>query len=499
MKRNGFKERFLELHPFVKVQLSGRLLMLILAAVTGNVVLAMFGLFLPIVPMLQHSLGLKIKFKKDGLEGDNLALINSLEARMEALPDIVSREEIMTEVRGVLKDIVDENGKAKFDVNSLAELLGDSDKGFRSILKAQGEKLSALELRHQQEEAIKLDVRKAVDLFMEKHGDELEGIIKGRREGQQMKLNIREAVNMTTDNTITGHSSLPDDLLESFSVGAFVPKRQPREYVFDLASRTVVSELSEYKTWLEEGDEEGAFAVVQEGAVKPLVSATLVRNFAQTKKVAGKQVVTEEFQKFRQEAYNIISRIIRQKLLRDYAATLTTDLLSDAAPYTASALDNQYDASKVTDYHAIAAVAAQIEALDFMPDMLVMNPQDKWRIGMSSGENGQFYLAIPSTSPSGQTQIMGFTLRTSNKVEVGKFLLGESGLWEIEEEGISIRMGYGIDVTGSSPVTAVSSDFDNNRFRVIVELFYRSFIATNNQGSFVHADFDDVKAAVTAP
>jgi len=377
------------------------------------------------------------------------------------------------------------------DLNLLKLWLEDGDKGIRSILKKQGEEITAIK-----ELAVtgKKEVN-SVRSILDKKMDDIQKIFE-RGEGE-LRLDVRAAATMTLDNTITGHSSLPEDLIESFSIGAFVPKRQSREYVFDLAYRRTVAKITQFKTWLEEGSEEGGFAVVAEGGLKPLVSTSLVRNHSEYKKVAAKQVITEEFAKFRQEAYTIIERLINQKLLRDYAAILTTNLLAKAAPYVSSALDGQY--ANPTDYHAIGAVAAQIEALNFVPDMLVMNPQDKWRIGLSQDSQGQFYLTIPITDPSGQTRMMGFTLRTSNKVPVGTFILGESGLWEIEDEPITIRMGMGITVTpgvvGAS-VTQVESDLDHNRFRIIAETYFHNYIATNNEGSFVSAQFDTVKAAL---
>jgi hypothetical protein len=94
--------------------------------------------------------------------------------------------------------------------------------------------------------------------------------------------------------------------------------------------------------------------------------------------------------------------------------------------------------------------------------------------------------------------MMGFMLRTSTKIPVGEFILGESGLWEIEDEAITVRMGYGVTVIGS-PVTGVESDLDHNRFRVIVETYFHNYIASNNEGSFVKGDFDAIKVLLTAP
>lgn len=436
----------------------------------------------------------KILFDTKGLTGDNLKLIEELNARISDLPEQVDKDQVVKEVKTAFKGMFNDNGDMRLDLTRVEELIGDDDKGIRTILKKQGEEIQALK-------ALGAPVKnKGFRDQLEEKMVDVENVVKAK--AGSVKLSLKAAAVMTLENTITGDNVLPDELLESFSVGAFVPKRFPREYVFDLASHRTVSEISQFKTWLEEGDEQGAFAIVAEGGLKPLVSYTLVRNFSEYRKVAGKTVYTEEFAKFRKEAYSIIQRLIRQKLLRDYSNILAVDLLADAAPYVGSALDGQYE--NPTDYHAIAAVAAQIEALGFAPDMLIMNPQDKWRIGMLQDVNGQFYLTIPTTDPSGQTRIMGFTLRTSTKIPVGEFILGESGLWEIEDEAVTVRMGYGITVTGGTSngggnVTDVQGDLDHNRFRVIAELYFHNYIASPNEGSFVRGDFDTIKALLQAP
>jgi len=430
----------------------------------------------------------KILFDVKGLTGDNLKLIEELNSRISELPEQVDKDEVVKEVKSAFKGMFNDKGDMALDLKKVEELIGEDDKGIRAILKKQGEAIEHLK-------SVGTPVKnKTFKTELDEKMADVENVV--RAKAGQVKLSVKAAAIMTLENTITGDAALPDELLESFSVGAFVPKRYAREYVFDIASRRTVGEISQFKTWLEEGDEEGAFAIVAEGGLKPLVSTSLVRNFSEYRKVAGKTVYTEEFAKFRKEAYAIIQRLIKQKLLRDYAAILTVDLLADASPYVGSALDGQYE--NPTDYHAIAAAAAQIEALGFFPDVLIMNPQDKWRIGMLQDVNGQFYLTIPTTDPNGQTRMMGFMLRTSTKIPVGEFILGESGLWEIEDEAITVRMGYGVTVIGS-PVTGVESDLDHNRFRVIVETYFHNYIASNNEGSFVKGDFDAIKALLTAP
>lgn len=406
----------------------------------------------------------------------------------------VNKDALNTELETRMAKLKDFSSE---DMALLKVWLTEGDKGIRSILKKQGEELTALKELSNTGKKKEFGGVRAM-LADKKLQDQIQKIFET---GQgEIRLDTRAAAVMTLDNTLTT-DTIPEELIESFSIGAFVPKRQAREYVFDLAYRRTVAKITQFKTWLEEGSEQGGFAVVAEGGLKPLVSTALVRNHSEYRKIAAKQVITEEFAKFRGEMYTIIQRLINQKLIRDYAGILTTSLLADAAPYVSSALDGQY--SNPTDYHAIGAVAAQIEALEFMPDMLVMNPQDKWRIGLTQDQQGQFYLTIPITDPNGQTRMMGFTLRTSTKVAVGNFLLGEAGLWEIEDEPITIRMGMGIQVTGGTTngggnVTDVQSDLDHNRFRIIAETFFHNYIATNNEGSFVYANFDVVKALLAS-
>ncbi|MHB9057116.1 MAG: hypothetical protein ACYC2P_13380, partial [Paludibacteraceae bacterium] len=134
------------------------------------------------------------------------------------------------------------------------------------------------------------------------------------------------------------------------------------------------------------------------------------------------------------------------------------------------------------------------EALDFNPDTLIINPQDKWRIALEQNTQGSFYLPIPMYAPDGTVNMLGFRVVTSNKIAVGNGMLGEGKLYKVEDMPVVTRMGYGIDVTkAGGVVTDVTHDIDNNRFRIISEFFFHSYIGTNYTGSFVYFNFAAVK------
>lgn len=445
---------------------------------------------------------MKLTFNKDGLTGDNLKLVEDLEKRVADLPEMPTKQDLIKEVRSSIKGLVNEQGETALDLTLLADMLGDDDaksiKGLRSALIKQGEALTALQERSQKQAN-----ENPLQAVLDKNMPEIEKRMKSNgNDRSEVKFNIRAAAVMAMGNTIdeTTHS-IPQDLVESMSMDAFVKKRRGQQFIGDIADRTVTTELTEYRTWLEEGSEQGAFALVSEGALKPLVSYALVRNLSTYKKIAGKYVVTEEFTKFRKEAYAIIKQLINDKLVRDYDAILTADLNTQAAGYLGGTLDATF--ASPNDYDAIGAVAAQIQGLNFNPDVLILNPADAWRIRLEKDSEGRYL--FPVVTQDGQTIIFGFNVITTTYQTVGSFTLGESGLFKIWEEPITVRMGYGVDFTTATQtasgaagtvVTAAVSDFDNNRMRVIVETFFHDYIATPYIGSFVKASFSTVKTAL---
>jgi len=441
---------------------------------------------------------MKINFNKEGLTGDNLKLVEDLEKRAADLPDAPSKQDLVKEIRSALKGFVKPDGESEIDMNLLSDMLGDDDsksiKGLRSALIKQGETITAL-----QERSVKMANENPLAAALEKALPEVEKRMAAKgNDKSEVKFNIRAAAVMALGNTID-ETAVPQDLIESMAMDAFVKKRRGVQYIYDIADRNVVSELTEYRTWLEEGSEQGAFAIVAEGGLKPLVSTALVRNVSKYKKIAGKYIVTEEFTKFRREAYAIIRQLINDKMVRDYNAILSADLTTASAGYTGSAFDDTFAAPN--DYDAVGVIASQIMALNFIPDTLVLNPADLWRIRLTKDSEGRYLFPVVTTD--GQTSMLGFNIITSTYQTAGRFKLLETGLYKIWEEPITVRMGYGITVTtatvsGATVVTNVESDIDTNRMRVIVETFFNDYLATNHIGSLVDASFATVKAALLA-
>lgn len=381
--------------------------------------------------------------------------------------------------------------KLSLDATKVTMGDGDAKKSIDEVMREWGTKITALEKTGTIAADLKIDLKNQLTALK----PQLKSMWQNKGSAD-VEITLKVPAVMTTTNTIDfDTNTIPVEAMESMSLGAYAAKRYGKQWLASVADRVTVANMDkEFTVWDEEGDVEGAFAIVAEGALKPLLSADIVKNYAKAQKVAGKYVITEEFEKFYSRALRIIERIIRDKMIRDYEALLRAEFATVDVAYTGSALDGTFVAPN--DYDAIAAAAAQIEALNFVPDTLILNPGDKWRIRTTKDNENRY--VFPVVTQNGETRIFEFNIVTSTYQPVGTFTLAESGLFKIEEEAMTVRIGYGVNVTGSNPVTAVEADFDHNRKRVIVETFFKAYLPTPYIGSAVTATFDAVKADLLA-
>jgi hypothetical protein len=259
-------------------------------------------------------------------------------------------------------------------------------------------------------------------------------------------------------------------------------KRRDRQYIHDIADVSHVANVPETYSFDEEGDESGAIAIVGENGLKPQVQLKLIKNKVDAQKAAGYIVVTEELMKWRTRAWAQIRRLFQDKVYRDYENLLTTSLLTYATQYIGTSLDGTFPADQVTDFSAIIAGILQLETLNFEPDTLVLNPADKWKLAMTTTPNGVFVL--PYIQNGGKFSLLALNVITTSKVAAGTFLLGESGIWKVEEEPPQLRTGL------------VNDDFIHNRMTIVGEIFFLSYVPSNNAGGWLEGNFADIKEAL---
>lgn len=355
----------------------------------------------------------------------------------------------------------------------------DTIKKLDEVLKKQGSAITKL-----QEDPLRGKTSSLKSVFDEKF-DELQKAVKEGVSGFEIKAASEGDVDLlhaTNNGTITGLNGARVIEQSGEDTNLYM-KRRPRQYIRDIASVTRVPSVPEDFSFWEEGSEDGTVAIVAENGLKPQVQLKLVKNRVEKKKVAAWIWVTEEMVKFRQRAWGHIQRLFRDKFMREYDNILTTELTTNATSYISTPLDGTI--ANPTDFTALVAAILQMESLDFSPDTLVINPADKWRLALTETTSGFFIL--PYIQQGGQFGLLGLRVITTNKVAAGKFYIGESRTWNIEEESPTLRTGL------------INDDFIHNRFVLLMETFFLSYVPSNNAGSWIYGDFADIKEALQAP
>jgi len=385
----------------------------------------------------------------------------------EFAKDKVSKEDMIVAMKEKVAEYAKENG---FDKEK-------TEKMFKS-LEEQGEALTKLKQEIKSGNGLNAIGLKAE---FDKNYDALVKAVKEQKQGFSIKADPDTIdQNLIHDRTVISTTTGANLIEQEGRSTELYMKRRPYQYIADIADISIVANVPETFTFEEEGDEEGYIAIVDENGLKPQLQLKLIKNKVEAKKAAGFIVVTEELMKWRTRAWAAIQRLFRDKVMRDFHNKLTDTLLLNATSYIGTSLDGTIlDANEVD---AIVAVVAQLESLDFYPDVLVMNPVDKWKISLLK-ENGGAYL-LPIVMQDGMIRIAQLRVITSNKVEVGKFLVGESGIWKVEREEPQLRTGL------------VNDDLIHNRMTIVGEIFFLSYVPSNNAGGFVLANFDDVKESL---
>src|SRR5690348_14561153 len=106
MKRNGFREQFMALRPYNKIQLGLGLLFLTLLFVLGGHDAVNGGIMLANTPVL-----VKPAFSEDNLSGDELKMVQNLNKRfkeLEAPIAPVDKAKTMEQIRSAFPGFFDE-------------------------------------------------------------------------------------------------------------------------------------------------------------------------------------------------------------------------------------------------------------------------------------------------------------------------------------------------------------------------------------------------------
>jgi hypothetical protein len=427
------------------------------------------GVMMATAPALAFAMPEGIEYSEKEAKGLQALATHLTNQFKELSKDNLTEKAMMEKMNEALKSWSEKNG-----------IDGEKLKQLEKSLEDQGKNLMAL----REQGVPKANLTGLKKLLVENY-DALKTAIKEGKQNFVVKANpdtIDANLIESTGNAISTTTGAP--LQERIGYDPqFYTRRRDRQYIRDIADVSVVAELNESVVFEEEGSSDGSLAIVTENGLKPQVDLKVIRNIVNKQKAAAFIVVTEELMKFRTRLWANIQRLFNDKVRRDYENLLTTSLLTNVSQYISTDLNGSI--KNPNHFDAIMAAMNQLEQLNFVPDTLVINPADKWRMMMTKSDIGTYIL--PYVSNGGEFKVIPLRIITSTKVTAGNFLIGESGTWKVEEETPRLRTGL------------VNDDLIHNRMTIVGEIFFISYVPSSNAGSWILGNYADIQEAIAVP
>ena len=311
---------------------------------------------------------------------------------------------------------------------------------------------------------------------------EIADAIKNKKEFQfEFKV---PAPHRTDNGTVTNPTGLNFPLSDNYQYDSDIVRiRVPENFINNYIRSREVSKVPEQIIANEQAPKEGTIAVVPEGGAKPLNQYKIVRTIAEREKIAGHIEWSEEFAYDYERLLNAFVDMLERDVITFWHDHILEQMIANATAYVSSALDG----TLVAPDNALAVIAAQsqMQGINFNPDVVFMNPRDVTATLYEQKENGEIknkpYIDVVNGT------IAGIKLVVTNKIEPGKFLLGEGSTYKEEHSRYIFRAGQ------------YNDQFITNMYTAIGELFTILKIAELNIPAWIYGDLELIKTALLKP
>jgi len=209
---------------------------------------------------------------------------------------------------------------------------------------------------------------------------------------------------------------------------------------------------------------------------------------SEVKKVAGFVKVSKEMLEdlafVRSEINTVLMEQIEQSIdysmLNGAGGSDLNGLIGNVPAFAAGNFASTIVAANIID--VIQVSKAQIEAANFMPTHVVMNPEDKAKFELTKTTTGEYTYPMFFT---GAENVAGLIVVASNNVAAGTILVGDFTKLIVKvREAVNLTVGYEND------------DFTRNMVTIIAEARLVQYIRNNDFNAFVEADLATAIAAL---
>lgn len=363
-------------------------------------------------------------------------------------------------------------------VDALKGLEAKSNEIEKAIAKFEG-RLEAMSEKAITPKVAKKSVRQAIgDTFEEN----FEGIKEAVAKGGKLNLEVKDttiAANYTGDFLLTDYDSGIDRLA----------KAQPT--ILSISNVGVTS--SKFVTYVSQ-TVAASDAWVAEAGAKTEGTPTWAEVSEEVKKIAGYVKVSKEML----EDLAFVRSEINSDLMSQLATDIDDALINGAGGASITGILNQgisafapgtfaaaVPSANISD--VIRVAKAQIEAANYMPTHVLLNPEDAAKIHLTKSSTGEY--TYPMFIPSGnEMRVADLSVVVSNNIAADTYVVGDFSKFNIRMRN-DMAMSVGLD----------QDDFTRNMVTILAESRLVAYVKDNAKAAFVTGTLSANITSITAP
>lgn len=392
-------------------------------------------------------------------------------------------EQVVEKINGLVAEKMSaaatksEMDELKSQLEGFKSLEIKSDEMIKAIAKMEG-KLEAINEKAVTKTTPK-NIAQALSMaFAEKHADIQNSI----NEGKKFNLDVKAAGDTTITGDYTGNIAL--SVLEP---GVNRYKRPTIKVRNIVNSGTTTSKFVTYvaqttvstSVWTAEGVE------------KTIIEPKYEEISEEVKKIAGTIRVSKEMLadlSFIQSEINTdlmesIEAGIENSLLNGAGGSDLNGLMSIAQIFTPGSFAGSVPNANLSDVIRIAI--AQIQAANFEPTHVVLNPADFAAMQLTKTTTGEYTYPMFLMDMNGVATVANLPVVSSSYMNVGEYLVGDFSKSNVRvREGVNMQVGY------------VNDDFQRNMVTILAEARLVHYVKANDAVAFVKGDIATDIAAI---
>lgn len=388
---------------------------------------------------------------------------------VEKINGLVSEKLSGTATKSDLDDL-------KTQLDGFKSLEVKSDELVKAIAKMEG-KLEAMNEKALPKTAPK-NLGQALSMaFAEKHADIQTAI----KEGKTFNLDVKAEQTTITEN-YDGNVAL--SVLEP---GVNRPKRQAVKIRNVVNSGTTTSKFVTYVAQTTTSTS----VWTSEGELKEQITPSYVEISEEVKKIAGMIRVSKEMladlafiqSEINTDLMESIEAAIENSLLNGVGGSDINGLMFIAQNFTPGSFSGSVPNANLSDVIRIAI--AQIQAANFEPTHVVLNPADFAAMQLTKTTTGEYTYPMFLMDMNGVATVANLPVITSSYMAAGSYLVGDFSKSNVRvREGVNMQVGYNND------------DFQRNMLSIIAEARLVHYVKANDSNAFVKGDIATDIAAI---